>query len=466
MQNTEGKDNVVIQEVSDKSMTVNVNGEMHTIHNQLAELKELLKTQNVSNITYADKIYNIEHINEANFGVMTSNKVFNGVLTKELIYILKEKEKPKNFLGKLRPEHKDNWHSVRQLLNEAQVTLADTFVWVIGWELRRLFAIGNEVEDIEKKVDKYIKHCIITCRISVQLINYLFISNLWDEKRKKSKVNADADKEPIRDFFTSQRKPLLSDLHKLFQKLIEIYKSNKLEYPINKDDFGDINEFLKSDSKFNQACADLESLETLDILREPYGLGHCHTAELALTTVLSSFIFLANCHLVTMKKIEYEESRNLAGRYIKDLNILENKEEKSFRRRLIYDDSPGMTYSVFLKNKDKSINLFPFLLDYNALIDADGFQLFFYRLWDRKTGLHYFSIESDDEKIIDYRDAKAESVVKIKDEEQKNDLQKKIRLNLVTEQFEKAMNTILDTEISFKSEENVEDEDDVDLNEF
>jgi DNA-directed RNA polymerase subunit L len=139
MTNTAVSENIIIQDVSENSMTLDVNGEVRTIQNQLSELKEILKSQNISNVTYENKIYNIEHINEANFGVVTSKKVFNGVLTKELMLLLKDHEIPHEFFDNLPTEDKENWESKRQFLKDAQGILEDSFVWVIGWELRRLF---------------------------------------------------------------------------------------------------------------------------------------------------------------------------------------------------------------------------------------------------------------------------------------------------------------------------------------
>ena len=140
----EGSENILIKEVSADTITLIVSGVEHKINYQLPELKELMKNQNVTNITYENKVYNIEHINEANFGVVTSNKVFNSVLTRELILLLKDNKRAGSFLNSLPPGDKDDWESKRQSLKEAQGILEDSFVWVIGWELRRLFSIGND----------------------------------------------------------------------------------------------------------------------------------------------------------------------------------------------------------------------------------------------------------------------------------------------------------------------------------
>ena len=452
MTNTAVSENIIIQDVSENSMTLDVNGEVRTIQNQLSELKEILKSQNISNVTYENKIYNIEHINEANFGVVTSKKVFNGVLTKELMLLLKDHEIPQEFFDNLPTEDKENWESNRQFLKDAQGILEDSFVWVIGWELRRLFSIGNDRDKrMETKIDEYINHSFSTYRISLQLIIYLFISKLWDEKTKHPDI--DTDKKPIRDFFNANRVLKLAELRHLFQLLIEIFRNNEIDYPIEKEELGDINEFLQPNSSFSMACTELEKLETIDQGREMYGLGHCHTAEISLTTVLAKFIFFTNYQLVTLKKIEYEEARNSAARYIKDLNILDKKETKNLLRILKYDKTPALTYSVFFRNENKAINLFPFLLDYNALTNETDFQIFLYQCRENESGLQYFSVKSENEEIINYM-ATGTETMEIKSEEQKNELQKCIRLDLVVIQFEEAMNTILGTDFHFKPKGN------------
>ena len=124
----ESNDNVVIKEINNSTMTLVVNGAEQKINYQLSDLQKLMERQNVTNITYENKIYNISHINEANFGVVTSNKVFNSILTKELISLLKEHKKVESFLNGLSPEDKDDWEGKRQQLKEAQGILEETFV--------------------------------------------------------------------------------------------------------------------------------------------------------------------------------------------------------------------------------------------------------------------------------------------------------------------------------------------------
>ena len=442
--------NIIIQGVTDSTLTLNVNGTVREIHNQLADLKALLQNLKAPTVQYADKIYNIEHINEANFGVMTSNRVFNGVLTKELIHFLGDRTNARQFLNGIPAEDKQNWECVRLHLKEAQGLLGDSYVWVIGWELRRLFSIGNDRQkSMEIKVDEYINHCFSTYRLSLQLVNYLFLSKLWDAK-KTQKKNIDANKKPLTDFFHTKRLLKLTELRTLFHTLLEIFRDNDLDFPLEEMEAANIHPYLQPDSAFNKACASMEALEALGEQGEKYGLGHCHSAEISLATILQAFPFFTTHQLVTMKKVEYEETRNTTPRYIKDFSILEKKEAQNLQRILNYDNKPSLTYALFFRNGRNAINLFPFLLDFNALTNEQDFQIYFYESRNGNSGLRYFSIKNEKEDSIHYR-AAATDAREILSEEQKNAEQKIIRLDLVIRQFEDALNTVLDADVRFEA---------------
>lgn len=70
----QGDQNIVIQSVTDSTLTININGELMEVKNDLAEIKKLMQSLQIQHIHSADKIYNIENINEANFGAIT-NKI-------------------------------------------------------------------------------------------------------------------------------------------------------------------------------------------------------------------------------------------------------------------------------------------------------------------------------------------------------------------------------------------------------
>jgi hypothetical protein len=439
----QGAHNIVIQNVTDSTLTLNVNGEVREIQNQLAELKALLLEHQAQKVQYAEKIYNIEHITEANFGVVTSSRVFNGVLVRQLIEMLRDRPATLQFLSDVPEADREKWETDSLHLKEAQSLLEKSFVWVISWELRRLFSIGKDRNiGMDAKINNYISHCFSAYRLSLQLTNALLLSQLWDEKTRRPGLVANAP--PVADFFNKKRMLKLAELRQLFLSLLGLFRDNDLIFPLDREEWGDIGACLDPGSAFNQACTTLEDLQAINENEETYGLGHCHTAEIALAEVLRAFPSFTRYQLVAMKRIEYEEARNTEPRYIKDFSILERKDARALQRVLKYDNRPAVTYAIFFRNDRHAVNLFPFFLDYNALTNEQDFQIFVYECRQDKSGLRYFSIKSEEEPTLSYRATKTD-LREIQSEEQKNEEQKNIRIDLVIKQFEEAMNTLLDT---------------------
>jgi len=230
-----GNKNIVIQGITDATITVNVNGVPTKIDNQLKELKSLLEKLNTENFFFADKKYNINHVDQSNFKTVTSPKLFNSILCRRLIkeiekeqilihiqdqyqedkksnihiievsediikfnicqndkqfpfesinnFELKNKEL-QSFLTDIHYENEEGWDTNKNQLNEAQEILENSYVWILSYELRRLFSIGNDKrKTLDVKVKEYIDHCIKTYRLSIQIVNYILISKLWDIKK-------------------------------------------------------------------------------------------------------------------------------------------------------------------------------------------------------------------------------------------------------------------------------------------
>ncbi len=415
-------------------------------------LKELEDDDNLYFISKEDKIgkKKFEEIN-VKIDPIGYVRTINEHLTKQLISVVQDQDKPKRFLESIPSEDLEAWETKPDHLKKAQGILEDSFIWVIGSELRRLFAIGHYKKEItiETKIEEYIDTCFKTYRISLQLLNYLFISKLWDTKRNRPDI--DTNKELIRTFFIAKRKLKLVELRNLFLLLIQIFEENDIEYPIDKASLGDLEEFLNLKSEFNQASAQLERLESIDDPSQIYVPSNLVSSENSLAVILSILKFFTRCKLMTIKKIEYEESRYSKIRYIKDITVLGKEDNEDNTNFLKIDEKPEKTYSVMFiqpfingeKIEYKKVNMFPFLLDFNALINEESFDLIYYEFWDGESGLDYFSIKSEEDRIIHYKkieDSILNGTIARKD--RKNRM-KKIRLNLVTKQFEVAMNTII-----------------------
>ncbi len=79
-----GNNNIVIQGVTDSTITLQIGGQSEEILNRLDALMTLLEQKQVQTIQTADKIYNIGSINEANFGFVVGQASYDKKLPSEL----------------------------------------------------------------------------------------------------------------------------------------------------------------------------------------------------------------------------------------------------------------------------------------------------------------------------------------------------------------------------------------------
>ena len=185
----------------------------------------------------AEKILNVGKADVVNFYEVEnkgSKKIFNKIFISELISQLK-KEPENKFPENLSFVEQDNWTNNSVFLKDALTYYAKNFIWVIGDEIRRLFYIGNfNKYNLESdKISDYIIRSIRIYRSSLQLMNYVFISKLWDEKL--SHKNIDSDSPHIRNFFQTNVLLSLKDLRLLFRELISTFKNNNLEFPLDNE---------------------------------------------------------------------------------------------------------------------------------------------------------------------------------------------------------------------------------------
>jgi hypothetical protein len=436
----QGHQNIVIQGVTDSTLTLSINGEAQEIRNELTALRELLESRSAQTVQYADKIYNIEHIDEANFGAVTQRIIFNGILVKRLIKTLQHKPEVQDFLRTLPPESENNWEETPEFLRDAQSVVGQNFVWVLAWELRRLFAIGGDKRKRqEEKVEEYIHHCFSAAKMTIQLANFLLIAELWDKKKQGETLTLNtAHLEP----FFGTRPLTVSEHFQLLSNLVQMFADNDIDlYIVPKT-------VLDKDAEIAIA---INRLETLASLGTTYGLGHCHTAEACLADLLTALPFFTQHRLVTIKRVEYESARNKSPRYIKDFTILEKKEAREWQRMLKFDTTPTQSYALLLHSSQQAFNLFPFLLDYHALINEQVFQIQLYECREGWNGLRYYNVEQEKSKSIYYCDTD-EQVVEVKTEDEKKGLERDVRFDLTIQQLEDAMNTLLGTNHRFVKE--------------
>lgn len=427
---------------------------------------------------HAEKIINVE--NAKNVNIVSereeNKKIYSKFFTQELISHLKNVEAlPPKYVFTNSEGWVDNFNNLKL----AQSYIRESFIWIIGEELRRMLLIGTiGGMNNEDRISKYIFFALRTYRSALQLMNYVLLSKLLDEKIKEdgnhevgTKLNEILQDKPcIKKFFTTEINLELIDLRMLFQELVQIYKDcDDLIFPIEMDDTNLVDQFIDSNSDFNTACLALEELQNLQGLEKTYSYENCETAEKSLATVLSKLVFLTKYVLMSVKHIEYEESRNNDPQYIKEMRIIKlpsiNKEEMesdamdNLMQTLMYDDKPQKTNSVLFHKKKESIknsiNLFPFIIDKNALYDQREFDLLYYEHLNlEESKLMYYSTKTKVHGIEDIE------VQEPSPKEMKNDktLEKFIidkRIELVSKQFQLARNVLTFDDFDFTVEEEV-----------
>jgi len=402
---TPGSADVVIQTVTIDSMQVNVNGEIKQIKNNLDDLKSLLQNMSAENFKSGDKIYNIGTITNATFSAEIGKKTFNMYLCRKLTEALSDySADAKDFLTNIRDADKADWETQVRYTRKANGYIISSFVGVLGILLQKVISSGIDAFNSTNSRD-YIEVCIATATRALQLLCFSFISKLWDYK-KENNFECSRDQLNILDnFFNSEIELNISDYVELQQTLISIFDAQKISYPFNEFN----KDCLEDGSPFNKACKNIEDIKSkLDCGQIIYATAF--DAENELTAFLCTLSFLANYKMVSVKDITYNDIRNETVQYLHSYTFLGvDNDDKLFSSKFKYDTRPVSNDAVLLY-KDKyqeGLNLFPFIVDVNALTNEMEVKICFYTYFEgRKKRLTYSDInkiasdKNDDSKNI------------------------------------------------------------------
>lgn len=429
---------VKIQESTDEQLTLLVDGELQTIGNQLSELKTLLQNLKVQNIQYADKIYNIEHIDEANFGFVTGKRAFNELLTRRLIEAARRECAPINKFYE-RVQAIPHWEQDARISNKAKEMIAYSFVGIIGIQFSKLMAIGKEPLS-EAKQQKYIRKCLTIAKHTLELVNFTLLSSLWDVQKNRSLVLSDPAKAAVQAFFERNFEASLPEQLQLLGALEQVFADHQLPHPFPEFNFQAATAGLE---------ATTEALQTLNktLDRSDYTLLHCTEAETSLADLYDIFFFLVNYKMASIKRIGYKQMRHADPRYLHRYAALGIDSKANVdAEKVYYVPDTVNTDAVLLYKGDsyeENINLFPLVIDYNALTFEHGVKVCFFQSKDLiDDTLEYRFLEDESIIHIEKKDILQPNVdyneLMLKEENQ-------ILLNLdqVRTAFEDARKTIL-----------------------
>lgn len=324
------------------------------------------------------------------FEVAQERKTFNEFLTRRLIERLAtHNERVNRFLQKANSLQTD-WETYSKISSKAKELILSNFVGVLSIQLQNIFSIGLELQNLfaadqgdhlPTSQQKYLRACLQTTERSIQLVAFAFVSRLWDRMASNAIPLSDEERDQLKKFFDNYDLGLdIKGYWKLLESLYRIFQKHQLEIPFEHPSLKHFEQQFAADSPFNAAIEKLERVSRA--LKQPkFQLADCFTAEKQLVTVLETFIFLSAYKIISIREVGYDEMRNQAPRYIHTYTALGIDAKQNINaERIRSDDTPINTDAVLLyKGRyQESINLFPFIIDWNTLNFEGKAQIAFY----------------------------------------------------------------------------------------
>ncbi|RYU91638.1 hypothetical protein EWM62_06780 [Mucilaginibacter terrigena] len=307
-----------------------------------------------------------------------TKRAYNEILSFRLFEAIRDKNERAKELFEIAEMNEVLWQNDIAYRKEAKAIIASAY-GVLGVQLRKLMAIGAQDNAAEgqstvlENQKNYITICHLTALRAMQLLCFTLLSKLWDEKNKGHHYEA-GQVDMIRKFFNSPVEMPLAGYKKLLSTLLAMFDEKQLEYPI-----GELKNFAANMAPGTDFIAACDSLNGMS--RSEYTEEDCKEAESSLTVMLENLSFLTNYTMESIKNVEYFGLRNIKQYYVHNYTAL-GCDENTTIDLVKQQDAPLNTYAVLLKNTriayQPKLNLFPFIIDANALAAEKGAKIYFY----------------------------------------------------------------------------------------
>ncbi|MFZ4476378.1 MAG: hypothetical protein ACOYPR_14375 [Saprospiraceae bacterium] len=278
-----------------------------------------------------------------------------------------------------RAETIPNWETNAQASNKAKEILAYSFVGVIGIQLSKLFAIGKE-DFSETTQNKFIEKCIQIAKRSLDLVTFALVSQIWESQKTTPRTFSANQTRALQHFFDRPFEPDIAEQVGFFQTLCALFAEHGLPFPfLQLQDFGP---HFQPGSVFQKAIGQLQALNArLD--QKSCLPADCTAAEQALAEVLTALHFLAACRMASMKRIGYWQIRTAEPKFLHRYAALGIDSKANVdAEKINFTTDTAPTDSVLLHRGDayqESLNLSPFIIDFNALTYESGAKICFFR---------------------------------------------------------------------------------------
>jgi len=269
------------------------------------------------------------------------------------------------------------WLDSPERFRKVQNFVCRSFVGEIGKQLRRLINIGDD-QQMEPKAREqhYLNKCLDIAKRALDLVNYTLLA-AWREAAKQGSITLQPEQRKVVAAFFSNRFGLdLPESFQLLQALCRVFEANGLAWP-----FAELPalkaEWQDSASPLSRACVQLEA----DVKAQD-----CERAEQNLAEILARLVFLTRYRMASVKKVGYRLIRRGQPEYLHryvaigiDVKFSEDTEKGKWA--VNGEQNPAVLLYLG-EDYSQGVNLFPFVIDYNALTFEQGAKICFFSAQD------------------------------------------------------------------------------------
>jgi hypothetical protein len=389
----------VLQTVSPQQLTLVINEEAIEIPNSYQIFVDHLAKSGANYFMYLNDYIKVSMLCEGLFNMLTKKVDFNQFFTKSLISeILSENSRAEHFFNQI--SKNPNWELARSNRNFAINLLSEEFAGITGKEIGDLAAIGVEIYSPSKHM-RYVEKVISIVSHTLDLMTFLLLSELWDYSQGKL---LEFDNEETRQlvsnrFDTNYDLTTVQQLEILFG-LLSVFtnQQNNLEFPIP-----ELSHFIKQQEVKEELFLVCNALDRICL--EVYDIKDCYHAEQYLVTFLKYFKFLHKYKMISVKQIDYRQIKNFDPAFVHRYITIGNKSSGKNTKEIGLKNYSSYSNSILIYKGDdfrNSFNLFPFVIDINALILEEGANICYFRRMSLDSkNLEYLSLAKNDPVIFE-----------------------------------------------------------------
>jgi len=306
------------------------------------------------------------------------NIVLNKLLISSLIGPLAEQGD--NKAKKILIASDNGWKE--NVLKSGRVIISSTFIGVVSNRLNKILAL-DPYNMRDSFCSEYVSHSYATAKLAVELVNFMLLSKLFEDKIREEVTLNNSQKNVIELYLSSIVQYDASKLGSLQKVLFDAFDQNNLTLPEH---------FVRLTEDFYNA---FNALGDLNENRKEAKEKELAQAEIHLAKILTDMLFLTKYTLVSVKAINYEEYRNYLAFYLTEqVNPKENDKIK-FE---VFEQNPlPSSVIIYCKNIRNGINLFPMAIDYNVISHEASARICFFSMQSLDdNGLSYIDTENDE----------------------------------------------------------------------